>query len=267
MISPFFEGNVYFAPGIKRFDNYWHHKLFLEFVFEKWKEQKPRPDRIEFKEIGNLVETLGFEPSFCILSIENALSSEEIPRHVQNWLDENPNEKTEILEFLKALGVHGSGSILIQLRQSMFHQTYFGKELERIPETLLRNTLLWMQEKQIPFPKGGKVWEILDKIYARIPGKFLESSPIPCLLPNNPTNYQLREPSENDYYLSQVFANEIQEKGLSLAQLVKEANLPLFNLEILPYGTRTSLEKRLWEAELDSPQVDWETLEFRRRGL
>ena len=131
----------------------------VDFIFNYWtvsQANKRLIANIDWNKInGTKVESvLGFIPYESIWDDCISLDSEQCPEWLKNW---GQNEEKQM--FLSDFGINMYSSPICQLRKSFYSSTSFPlKELANntfLKQPLLKNTLLWVVEKQITITDEG----------------------------------------------------------------------------------------------------------------
>jgi hypothetical protein len=107
---------------------------------------------------------LGFNPNYSAYPSKYALISEELPKYLQEWLEEN-NTK---INFITDLGVFTNDSTLLALRRFFNNEVTFNKskiaqDSRLLDEKMLFNTFEWLKENEIKL-SSTEEFEVFEEI-------------------------------------------------------------------------------------------------------
>jgi len=180
---PYFDNNRFRLPGISSLTDGADRINLLDDLLNHWKSDQDRFKIIELGDKKKWVDFLGFEPINTIVGSELILASEKAPEFLLQWLNEGEYDvnTTGRYEFLRSLGVSLAGSDIVRIRKYLT-----GEEMTipginyNIPEVLIRNTLVFISERQVSYPINGTQSELIKELYTRLPDDSdFSSIPLP----------------------------------------------------------------------------------------
>jgi len=195
--EPFFTDNKFVCEYLKtELDNNQRLDL-MKFIFEKWqKNKKTIIKNIDWEKMNN-VETktlLGFNPNLSVYPNEFALTEEQLPEYLTEWI----SETDEAEKFVSDMKVQSESSLTVSLRKYFrgngeFQTARIAKEGS---EELLFNTFNWLKEKEIKLHtfEAYKVFEEIVNV-----------------INNIRTNNDLKLQSEFDFEKLQEESKELEE--------------------------------------------------------
>ncbi|RYE58611.1 MAG: hypothetical protein EOP48_03160, partial [Sphingobacteriales bacterium] len=181
----YFDGSRFHLPGVSNISEEAHRMLLLDDLYNHWKSDEEKYSFIELSEKKEWISVLGLEPSHTIINSEWALDIEKAPGYIMTWLGKSEHEvnSTKRYEFLKSIGVSLGGSDIVKIRKFLSGKDQASPIVNyKIPEGLIRNTLVFLYEKNIKNLIESPQAEFVKQWFGRLPADFnFKTVPLPIL--------------------------------------------------------------------------------------
>ena len=214
----------------------------VDYLFQKWQKVKDSVKTIQLiPERLKWIDLIGFNPDLAI-SAEQSLESENLPPFVQAWME--PGEKAH---FLKSLGVNFGGSEIVEIRKylSLERDEEINFRLNH-SDTLLINTLQFIENKGITFSHQDKRIRMLKEVYAKITDCELSDLPLPVLAdPGDGSVFLKRIEIDEVFFLDEGKLEQLNEKGGKIIQIFENSEKELVHGQILDDVTNSWIEDEL----------------------
>lgn len=176
--APYFERNEFYIDAINIDEKNDELKIQLfDYLFEKWQSNQ-QPFIQLFIDNQASSKLLDIQFNKLVYPEHFALENEGLPHPINQWLDENTDEK---IIFLTALGVNTTKTSLVELRNYLaFNEGEISRrhlnELSGNKSKHLINSLRWLMQNDIEFTTNDERISWLKSLYNK-----LEEQKIPLL--------------------------------------------------------------------------------------
>lgn len=129
----------------------------LDYLLSLYQEDPERFAKVKWDRLDDkdTIEVLGFTPSIAVLAEESEeyyiLEEEQIPEDITTWANDKLKQ-----EMLFAMGTLPSSSPLIKSRKFLAEANHETPSLADTPEVRSKNTLRWLQEREIKLSTPGQ---------------------------------------------------------------------------------------------------------------
>lgn len=231
--GPYFDGNRLILPGITKISPIENQVLFVDFVFQKWRNNKNQIGNILLGSKEHWADLLGFEPTLTIAEGELIVESEKLPEVLQNWLSK-PDVDKEKQEFLRALGVSLTGSDIIRIRKYLVGEDTNKPGINyNLPEELVLNTFELLEDRQVLFEIGSDQADLIADLYQRLPEiTEYHQIPLPVIDDSSRNTLIIRSVSDAFTVESDVIGH-LEQLGYESYRLPLDAGKPIIYSSLL----------------------------------
>ncbi|NTS42995.1 AAA family ATPase [Flavisolibacter sp. BT320] len=260
--KPYFEGNMFHLPGVDSLPDENRRLGLVTDLFNCWKADEEKYSSIELAEKKEWIHLLGFDPANTIVNPEWSLNSERVPPYLLTWLAESEHEvnSSKRYDFLRSLGVSLGGSDIVKIRKFLLgrEQIYPGINY-KIPETLIKNTLVFLRERNVRISINTQQVELVKVLFSRLPADFdIKSVPLPKIEKQSFSCLGF-DFVQDGFYLNDAVYDQLNELNYPVNLLPDALGKPIVLSSIL--GGQNLLHKFLSPVQLQVGVLDVETIE------
>jgi hypothetical protein len=154
--EPYFNDDLFICNNIKEILTDDEKISLIEFIYEKWVISNELIKKVNWKNITNYEKTitkdlLGFTPCLSVFPDKYAISEEQLPKYLCNWIGEDKNK----INFIADLGVWVQGSTIVDLRKFYLNEVSFisnriaQESIFNNEETNLLFTFEWLKSNEL----------------------------------------------------------------------------------------------------------------------
>ena len=195
-----------------------HDKLnLLQYIFERWNEERILFTSVDWSLIDDVPtkELLGLNPLACIMVPDIALKDELPPTYFLDWIPQNQVPDS----FLADLGISTSDSNIVSIRKQLKNNGSLPLMIANVNETLLRNTLVWIEEQGISLT-GVDDLRSLEQMVSLINAPLIKPENLESDVESQNTNTGERDDEYQEE--EEDYDDDSEEEALNCIEIIKE---------------------------------------------